>query len=305
MVGFGIATLLVGHRRHHFVVCDAITSPELPPSSLQLLYIRIWLRNCVGWVRTMKQVIEMVVFNKMQKSMVVAVDRLFHHKTCSVMPNHYTTLAIPPFSTLKLFPKIEPKDQDIIGTREPYPNLFRKNSGQIYVMSEVHVVTIRVRSKNSKSLGIGIIEYCYRHGFSILKVPFSGNFRLNRVHINSDVFVIGIPEIEIRVRIKFNSNNFVRCGFKTNELFARVVERIRGAKEAKVATTGVRRDSSIQRSEEEGKAVSRDKGGEYGCYCSGGFIVERNGIGVQGSADATSLWDATAVNPSELQSSVA
>ncbi|KAL4394999.1 hypothetical protein AHAS_Ahas02G0208100 [Arachis hypogaea] len=45
-----------------------------------LLYIRIWLRDCVGWVRTMKQVVGMVVSNKMQKSVVVAVDRLFHHK---------------------------------------------------------------------------------------------------------------------------------------------------------------------------------------------------------------------------------
>ncbi|QHO00121.1 30S ribosomal protein [Arachis hypogaea] len=47
---------------------------------IRLLYIGIWLRDCVGWVRTMKQVVGMVVSNKMQKSVVVAVDRLFHHK---------------------------------------------------------------------------------------------------------------------------------------------------------------------------------------------------------------------------------
>ncbi|KAI9083204.1 hypothetical protein K1719_034736 [Acacia pycnantha] len=32
------------------------------------------------WGETMKQVVGMVVSNKMQKSVVVAVDRLFHHK---------------------------------------------------------------------------------------------------------------------------------------------------------------------------------------------------------------------------------
>ncbi|RYQ92736.1 hypothetical protein Ahy_B09g098950 [Arachis hypogaea] len=53
----------------------------LPPSNLvHLLYIRIKLRDCGGWVRTMKQVVGMVVSNKMQKSVVVAMDILFHHK---------------------------------------------------------------------------------------------------------------------------------------------------------------------------------------------------------------------------------
>ena len=34
-----------------------------------------------GWGEKMKQVVGMVVSNKMQKSVVVAVDRLFHHKS--------------------------------------------------------------------------------------------------------------------------------------------------------------------------------------------------------------------------------
>lgn len=33
-----------------------------------------------GWEEKMKQVVGMVVSNKMQKSVVVAVDRLFYHK---------------------------------------------------------------------------------------------------------------------------------------------------------------------------------------------------------------------------------
>lgn len=40
--------------------------------------IQFWV--IAGWEEKMKQVVGMVVSNKMQKSVVVAVDRLFYHK---------------------------------------------------------------------------------------------------------------------------------------------------------------------------------------------------------------------------------
>ncbi|MED6110729.1 hypothetical protein PIB30_045511 [Stylosanthes scabra] len=73
-------------RRHLTDSCCPPPPPVAPFASakifpfIPLLYIGIWFRDCAVWVKTMKQVVGMVVSNKMQKSVVVAVDRLFHHK---------------------------------------------------------------------------------------------------------------------------------------------------------------------------------------------------------------------------------